>query len=332
MKRLILMLLVLGSTILSYGINDSAIPYAPQSVSEPVKGSNFKLYPTYNYWTFLELDTRYGKVWRVQFTIQGDNYRFKLLMFPENLLKEDGVLICTIDQSEVNTLGVLLKEIFSSKSVVQVSIIHNPSGTQGNNFAFSHEFAFFVYNDNVRSIALEKRSDENADIRPFMNGAKGDTTNYLRGSGAKTFYPIIAKDGVIVGFGNVSDDNYHPESPNVVQPDGSIHIYPVDNDGVERKWLFERGTVEDIKNELHLKYSKEKKLYEVIRVKNEINYKTVWSDNKYNAKTHGTILLKSLMGATVFSNPKSLYAVEECIKAVIHDKNDAIILDFFSGS
>ena len=260
------------------------------------------------------------------------NMIYQRLLLAKNLLKEDGVLICTIDQSEVNTLGVLLKEIFSSKSVVQVSIIHNPSGTQGNNFAFSHEFAFFVYNDNVRSIALEKRSDENADIRPFMNGAKGDTTNYLRGSGAKTFYPIIAKDGVIVGFGNVSDDNYHPESPNVVQPDGSIHIYPVDNDGVERKWLFERGTVEDIKNELHLKYSKEKKLYEVIRVKNEINYKTVWSDNKYNAKTHGTILLKSLMGATVFSNPKSLYAVEECIKAVIHDKNDAIILDFFSGS
>ena len=93
MKRLILMLLVLGSTILSYGINDSAIPYAPQSVSEPVKGSNFKLYPTYNYWTFLELDTRYGKVWRVQFTIQGDNYRFKILMFSENLLREGDEVI-----------------------------------------------------------------------------------------------------------------------------------------------------------------------------------------------------------------------------------------------
>ena len=254
------------------------------------------------------------------------------LLLAKSLLKEEGVLICTIDQSEVNTLGVLLKEIFSSKSVVQVSIIHNPSGTQGNNFAFNHEFAFFVYDDTVRSIALEKRNEENADIRPFMNGAKGDTTNYLRGSGAKTFYPIIAKDGVIVGFGDVSNDDYHPESPNVVQTDGSIHIYPIDKDGVERKWLFERGTVEDIKNELHLKYSKDKKLYEVIRVKNEINYKTVWSDNKYNAKTHGTLLLKSLMGATVFSNPKSLYAVEECIKAVIHNKNDAIILDFFSGS
>lgn len=86
MKRLILF--ILGLSLFTLALPDNSIPYAPQSVSEPVKGSNFKLFPTYNYWTFLELDTRYGKVWRVQFTIQGDNYRFKILMFPENLLNE----------------------------------------------------------------------------------------------------------------------------------------------------------------------------------------------------------------------------------------------------
>ncbi len=30
--------------------------------------------------------------------------------------------------------------------------------------------------------------------------------------------------------------------------------------------------------------------------------------------------------------PKSLFAVEECLKAVAHNKNNAIILDFFAGS
>ena len=272
----------------------------------------------------LETDGRFHTNWL--------NMIYQRLKLAKNFLKENGVLICTIDQSEVNTLGVVLKEVFSNKSVVQVSIIHNPSGTQGNNFAFNNEFAFFVFDDSIRSIALEKRNNENADIRPFMNGAKGDTTNYLRGSGAKTFYPIIVNNGSIIGFGDVSDDSYHPQSSNILQPDGSIYVYPVDNEGVERKWLFERGTVESIKQELHLKYSNDKKAYEVIRIKDEINYKTVWIDGKYNAKTHGTLLVKSLMGATVFSNPKSLYAVEECIKAVVHNKEDAIIMDFFSGS
>lgn len=260
------------------------------------------------------------------------NMVYQRLILAKNLLKEDGVLICTIDQSEVNTLGVVLKELFSNKSVVQVSIVHNPSGTQGNNFAFNNEFAFFVYNDKIKNIAPEARTDENADVRSFMNGAKGNTENYLRKTGANTFYPIIVKDGEIIGFGDVEPDDFHPQSSNVLHSDGSIYIYPVDNDGKERKWLFERSTVEDIKNELRLKYSKDKNLFEVIRVKNEINYKTVWTDGKYNAKTHGTMLLKTLMGDTVFSNPKSLYAVEECIKAVVHNKEDAIIMDFFSGS
>lgn len=260
------------------------------------------------------------------------NMMYQRILLAKNLLSEKGVLICTIDQSEVNTLGVLLKQVFSSKKISVISIVHNPSGTQGNNFSFNNEFAFFVYDDSVRSIALEKRSQENADIRSFMNGAKGDTDNYLRGSGAKTFYPIIInKDKQIIGFGDVSPDDYHPSSSNVLHSDGTIYVYPIDGEGVERKWLFERGTVQNIKNELHVKESREKGLYEIIRVKDEINYKSVWTDNKYNAKTYGTLLVKDLVGS-VFSNPKSLYAVEECIKAVIHNKETAIIMDFFSGS
>lgn len=271
----------------------------------------------------LDTDGRFHTKWL--------NMMYQRMLLAKNLLKERGVLICTIDQSEVNTLGVLLKEVFSNKTVSLISIIHNPSGTQGNNFSFNNEFAFFVYNDSTRCIALEKRSEENADIRLFMNGAKGDTTNYLRGSGANTFYPIIVKDNKIIGFGDVCAEDYHPSAPNVLQSDGSVLIYPVDSEGIERKWLFERGTVEGIEQELQLKYSNDKKLYEVIRVKTEINYKSVWTDSKYNAKTYGTLLVKELMGS-VFSNPKSLYAVEECIKATIHDKDNAVIMDFFSGS
>lgn len=259
------------------------------------------------------------------------NMIYPRLLLAKNLLKDTGVLICTIDQSELNTLGVILKQVFSNRAVTAVSIVHNPSGTQGNNFGFNNEFAFFVYDDTIRSIALEQRIEENADVRSFMNGAKGDTSNYLRSSGANTFYPVIVKENTIVGFGDVCPDEYHPLSSNVIQDDGTILVYPVDGDGIERKWLFERGTVENIIDELHVKYSSEKNLYEIVRVKSEINYKTVWTDKKYNAKTYGTLLIKELVGS-VFSNPKSLFAVEECIKAVVHDKNDAIIMDFFSGS
>ena len=37
----------------------------------------FKLYPTKNIWTFLKLDTSTGLIWQVQFSTQGEDYRFE---------------------------------------------------------------------------------------------------------------------------------------------------------------------------------------------------------------------------------------------------------------
>ena len=40
----------------------------------------FKLYPTTNMWTFLELDTATGLVWQVQYSADNDNERFKTIL------------------------------------------------------------------------------------------------------------------------------------------------------------------------------------------------------------------------------------------------------------
>lgn len=37
----------------------------------------YRLYPTSNMWTFIKLDTRNGKMWQVQFSVKGDDYRFE---------------------------------------------------------------------------------------------------------------------------------------------------------------------------------------------------------------------------------------------------------------
>lgn len=38
---------------------------------------NYKLYPTQNMWTFLKLDTRTGRIWQVQYSVEGSQYRFE---------------------------------------------------------------------------------------------------------------------------------------------------------------------------------------------------------------------------------------------------------------
>lgn len=37
----------------------------------------YKLYKTQNMWTFLKLDTSTGQIWQVQYSTEGDDYRFE---------------------------------------------------------------------------------------------------------------------------------------------------------------------------------------------------------------------------------------------------------------
>lgn len=249
-----------------------------------------------------------------------------------NLLRDDSVFEIAIDEVENARLCLLndaLLDFYSGRA--DVSIVINPSGQQGKNFSTSSEYVHFYFQDEPNMLAKEIRSEENADVRGFMNGAKGEGGNYLRTSGKTCFYPIYVKDNNVIGFGNVCEDNFHPISANVVNGD-ILEIYPIDAEGVERKWLFGRDTVSDIQSELSVKKNRNTGLYEIIRTKTEINYKTVWTDSMYSAKEHGTNLLSKMFKSPVFSFPKSLYAVKDCIGIAIRNTQRSIVLDFFAGS
>ena len=249
------------------------------------------------------------------------------------LLGLDGVHITAIDEVESNKLGLLLQQTmpyFSGSACV--SVIINPSGQQGKNFSTNGEYLYFQFYDRPNMLAKEHRSEDKADVRNFMNGAVGEGGNYKRETGKNCFYPIIVKDNRVIGFGDVCEDEFHPESRNIIQGD-SILIYPIDNNGVERKWLFERGTVEDIIDELSVNKRKDGEL-EIIRTKTKINFKTIWTDSIYNAKEHGTNLLSKMFGAgkCQFSFPKSINAVSDCISIGTNNYKKSIVLDYFAGS
>lgn len=248
----------------------------------------------------------------------------KRLKLAKQLLKQNGVLICTIDKNEQANLGVLLQEIFNNKEIVCVTIIHNPGGIQGKNFSHTNEFAYFIHPLDGTFISATKRED--APPTAFRDWGKQTSKR----EAAKTcFYPIYVKDGKIIGFGNVCPDDFHPAASNILKRDGVIEIYPIDQKGIERKWRFGRETVEEIRDELFCKKIKDE--FCILREKKDYRWKTVWTDTKYNANVYGTKLLSNIIEAK-FPYPKSLYAVMDCIKAVKHDSKNSTILDFFAGS
>lgn len=245
-----------------------------------------------------------------------------------NYRSEKGVLVVAIDENEQEKLSLLLSKIFPKENQTAVTIIHNPSGQQGDNFSYCHEFAYFVYPDIKRVISLQER-DDNPDIRPLRDVSKGD---HLREDAVNCFYPIYIKDRKIIGIGNICPDSFHPESANVIRDDGTIEIYPIDARGNERKWVFARDSVEEIMDQLKVEYNKNRKIWDIIRTKKNFNYKTVWTDKRYSANSYGSKLLNNILGQQNFDFPKSIYTVMECLQAAGSNSTSGVVLDYFAGS
>ena len=239
-----------------------------------------------------------------------------------------GTFVVAIDENEQEGLGKLLSSIFPEFEKTCVTVINNPSGQQGDNFSYCHEFAYFVYPSTGGVIGRNIR-DENADVRPLRDVSKG---NHLREAAANCFYPILIKDEKIIGFGDVCDDSFHPVAVNIVRKDGVIEVYPIDAKGHERKWVFARQSVEEIRDELSVEYNKKRNIWDIIRTKTVFNYKTVWIDKKYSANSYGSKLLNQILGEHDFTFPKSIYTVMDCIQAATNNEDTALILDYFGGS
>lgn len=253
---------------------------------------------------------------------------YSRLKLAKNLLKEDGVLICAIDENEQPTLSILLKEIFNEGSYEHhcITIVHNPRGIQGTNFSYTHEYAIFVVPKGKKRVANRKIADENVDWSNLRNwGSESERTD-----AKNCFYPIIVdKDTLeIISFGEVCPDDFHPKFNEI--HDNHIHVYPIDKSGIERKWRYARQSVESIKTMLKVKKTKEG--YDIQIGKNFGLYKTVWNDTRYDANEYGTKIVNSLVDNSSFTYPKSLWTVYDCIYAGCADNKNALILDFFAGS
>ncbi len=65
-----------------WAVREALWKHYEDSVKESQKQyiGKYKLYKTLNNWTFLELDTQTGKIWQVQFSTQGPDYRYKTIL------------------------------------------------------------------------------------------------------------------------------------------------------------------------------------------------------------------------------------------------------------
>ncbi len=307
-----------------------------------IEGDNYLALSVLNYTHKKSIDLIYidppyntgAKNWKYNndYVDKDDEYRHsKWLSFmrhrlnlAKNLLKDDGVLICAIDENEQAHLNVLLEQIFPAHERHTITIVHNPRGIQGTNFSYTHEYAVFVIPKNLKTIGDRVIDDGEVSWR----GLRDNGGESLRTDARNCFYPIIIKNGEVVGFGNVVPNEIHPKREEE-KKDGT-YIYPIDNEGIERKWRYARQSVEKIKHLLRVVDGRSGK--EIQIGKDFGKYRTVWIDKKYDANEYGAKLLREIVPTSDFDYPKSLHTVYDCLFAVVGERPRATVLDFFAGS
>jgi len=244
------------------------------------------------------------------------------------LLKEDGVFIVAIDDNEQERLGLLLEKLFPNYEKTCVTIVHNPRGIQGKNFSYNNEYAYFVY-PSEKEVISEKPIPPEEWKYSNLRAWGGEST---RETGKNVFYPIYVniKNEQIVGFGEVPSENFHPKKQSIKVNDEIFEVWPIDKQGVERKW---RYTAESLKKKLNAtKVNVGGDRIEILIADTHDKFKTTWIDSTYDAGVYGTRLLTEMGLKDMFSFPKSLYIVKDCLYASSKKDKNAIILDFFAGS
>lgn len=292
----------------------------------------------------------------------------RLKVAGELLNPQNSVLIVAIDDKEFSRLALLLEQVFPEARQEMITSVINPRGKyrQGE-FARCEEYLFFLSFGSAKVLG-EPDDDFGAGATVSWRTLRRSDLSSARGTkkgGTGQFYPIYINGlGKIEKIGDPLEHGIdRATAPSL--PD-CITVFPIRDDGTEMNWgltapsldgLLAKGYVRvgratpDKPQKYELSYLTSGRIadietgrakvfgrakdgsvvarYETSKIKMPVS---TWLRPSHNAEICGTDLLKGLIGERAFPFPKSLFAVEDCLRLFIADKPNAIILDFFSGS
>lgn len=312
-----------------------------------IEGDNYHSLSVLNYTHNSDIDLIYidppyntgAKDWKYNNDYVDDNdpwrhskwvsWMSKRLKLSKRLLKKDGVLIVAIDDYEVNSLGLLLEELFPNHDRSLIIVEHHPQGAGSNTISRTHEYAYICVPEGVGINGREITDmDDNWSLK-----RSGQGENNWRQFRPKQFFAVLIdeKNRQVVGVGpELKRDDKYPLGKN---KEGYLMIYPLDKDGGERAWRYNRQTMENLISKGQIEYSKNGALSVKKVGEKQAPIFSVWKDTRYNAGVGGSNLLNEILGGSnKFPYPKSLFTVMDMVNMIVKFKYEAVVLDFFAGS
>ena len=250
----------------------------------------------------------------------------KRLLLASKLLKPLGVAAISVDHNELAHLVCLLEtsDLFDGYELTIITVVHNPRGNITNNFARINEYVLYLTPKSAKTLA--RTTSENDKPRKLRRWGHYS----LRTERPTMFYPIYVRDGVITRIGKQPDDKFHPNARNVNKNKNEIEIWPIDQDGIERRWNFAQS---EISSHLDRIVALPKDGGLDLFITSELSPpKTVWSMPELDAGgIYGSELVEKIVESK-FPFPKSLYTIYRCIRPAVTNNKTALIVDFFAGS
>lgn len=294
----------------------------------------------------------------------------RLLVAKELLNPRNSVLIATIDEKEYLRLGLLLEQVFPESRIQMISALINPAAVaRAGGFGRNDEYVFFVFFGNASPAKLRldrewvsgKGRTHTGKIRWDLLRRSG--TNAEREHSPGCFYPIYIDPNKrsIVEVGGPLEEGVSI-APQIQE---LVSVLPIRKDKSEGNWQWSPETFRERQAQGRVKVGGNKTRGFVIYILKPGEYEkiekgefveigraedgslilsdndasevsaipgTQWRITSHDSTQYGSRLLANIIPRRKFPFPKSLYAVEDCLRFVVADRADAIVLDFFSGS
>lgn len=272
------------------------------------------------------------------------------------LLSDDGVLEVAIDDAEGYRLQSCLERLLGEHNhIANIAIMHNPKGREQAYVSDSHEYTYLYAKRKVavginrlplteeEIISKYPKLDSLGNYRELPLRRRG--TDPYREDRPYMFFPFVINDNGDIDMlpneeyskiydGITFNDDYILRLNKQYSRNAKRLIWPIREDKSLGRWrwgyqrckeackqniFFLTGLTEETQTIYHKDYSNDTVLP-----------KSLWFNNRYDASTKGTNLLKDIVPNNQFDYPKSIFAVEDFIR--IGANKDSVILDYFAGS
>lgn len=260
------------------------------------------------------------------------NLMFPRLQILRRLLREDGSIWISIDDTEQAYLKVLCDEVFGRDNFVQtISNQSTPNGRDYGAFAQTHDF-IHIYAENISALKMNKIPQDNVQkynkkdnkgyyyLHPLFNS----NSNFHKDNRPNLYYPFyVSPTPNIEGYYDLS----------LVDGKGKIEVYPPVSltDGTQFVWRWGKEKAQkylntDIVGQL-MKNGKFR-IAQKMRIKDRIP-RTIWAETEFSTR-RGTEESQALFGKAKFPYPKPEPLIEQILQ--IGSNPGDLVLDSFLGS